>query len=62
MGVQSEGDYGVPKGIWCSFPVKCKNFKYEIVKDIPLSEFCHSKIAITVKELTDEIADTEIQK
>lgn len=28
MGVQSEGDYGVPLGIWCSFPVRCKDFKY----------------------------------
>jgi malate dehydrogenase len=28
MGVVSDGSYGVPVGIWSSFPVKCKNFSY----------------------------------
>jgi len=37
MGVVSEGDYGIPAGIWSSFPVRCKNFSYEIVKDVALS-------------------------
>jgi malate dehydrogenase len=32
MGVVSEGDYGIPKGLWTSLPVRCKNFTYEIVK------------------------------
>jgi malate/lactate dehydrogenase len=49
MGVISEGDYNVPKGLWCSFPVRLtKNFGYEIVKDVPLSEFCHSRIKATI--------------
>ncbi len=37
MGVVSEGEYNVPKGFWSSFPVKCKDFKYAVVKDFPLS-------------------------
>jgi malate dehydrogenase len=45
MGVVSEGDYGIPEGIWSSFPVRCKDFKYEIIKDYPLSKFCQEKIA-----------------
>jgi hypothetical protein len=46
MGVCSVGDYGVPKGLWSSFPVKCsKGFKYEIIKNVPISEFCKNKIA-----------------
>ena len=49
MGVRSGGEYGVPEGLWSSFPVRCKGFSYEIVKDLPLSEFCVSKIAATVK-------------
>jgi malate dehydrogenase len=53
MGVVSEGDYGIPKGIWSSFPVRCKNFTYEIIKDFPISEFCKGKIAETVKELQE---------
>ena len=51
MGVRSDGSYGVPEGLWTSFPVKCKNGTYSIVKDFQLSEFCKQKIAITVQEL-----------
>ena len=55
MGVPSEGDYDIPKGLWTSLPVKCKgNFKYEIVRDVPLSNFCKEKIKGTVKELEEE--------
>ena len=61
MGVISEGDYNIPKGIWSSFPVRLtKNFGYEIVKDLTLSEFCQKRIAITVEELQGEIKDAEI--
>ncbi len=31
MGVVSNGNYGVPKGLWCSFPVRCKDFGWEVV-------------------------------
>ena len=31
MGVLSNGQYNVPKGLYSSFPVKCKNFQWEIV-------------------------------
>lgn len=40
MGVFSDGSYGIPQGLVSSFPVRCKNFTYEIVKDYELSEFC----------------------
>jgi malate dehydrogenase len=49
MGVASEGDYGIPAGIWSSFPVRCKHFSYQIVKDYPLSEYCRLRIAESVK-------------
>jgi malate dehydrogenase len=52
MGVVSEGAYKVPQGLWSSFPVRClKNFSYEIIKDIPISEFCEGRITKTVSEL-----------
>jgi malate/lactate dehydrogenase len=51
MGVISEGDYNIPKGLWTSLPVVCKNFSYTIIKNIKLSEFSKSKIKVTVKEL-----------
>lgn len=45
MGVHSEGDYNIPKGLWTSLPVRCVgNFKYEIIRDVPLSVFCKEKI------------------
>ena len=33
MGVESKGEYGIPTGLWTSLPVKCKDFKYEVVTD-----------------------------
>jgi malate/lactate dehydrogenase len=60
MGVVSEGDYGIPKGLWSSFPVRCRKFGYEIVRDVEVSEFCKGKIGETVKELEEEIRDAEI--
>jgi len=37
MGVVSDGSYGIPKGLFASFPVRCKNFEWEIVKGVNLS-------------------------
>jgi malate dehydrogenase len=34
MGVRSHGEYGIPEGLWTSLPVRCKNFEYEVVKDV----------------------------
>ena len=36
MGVYSDGSYGIPKDIIYSFPVKCENGKWSIVK----GKFC----------------------
>ena len=60
MGVISKGDYGIPAGLWTSLPVRCKNFEWEVVKGINLTEFSHKKIAVTVKELEEELRDAEI--
>lgn len=57
MGVHSEGDYGIPKGVWTSLPVRCKDFTYEIVRDVGLSEFCKERIALTANELQEEIKE-----
>lgn len=55
MGVVSEGDYNIPKGLWTSLPVRCKgNFQYEVIKNVPLSDYCKGKITETVKELEEE--------
>jgi len=62
MGVCSNGEYGIPKGIWSSFPVKCKNFGYEIVKDAKLTDYCNEKLKLTTKELLEEIDGADIPR
>jgi len=32
MGIPSDGTYGIPSGLIYSYPVLCKDGKYEIVK------------------------------
>lgn len=54
MAVQSDGSYGIPKGLICSFPVIVENGKYRIVKDQPINSFLQGLIDKTVKELVDE--------
>lgn len=54
MVVSSEGEYGVPKGLWCSFPVTIKDRKITIV---PGLDNAADKEAIfkSVKELQEEL-------
>ena len=55
LGVASQGEYDIPKGLWSSYPVRCLGgFTWEIVKGIPLSSYCHEKIGVSVKELEEE--------
>lgn len=54
MAVMSDGSYGVPKGLIFSFPCVCKNGQYEIVQNLPLSDFSKAKIAETTEELLSE--------
>src|SRR5678810_1086440 len=39
VAVCSDGSYGVEKGLICSFPIRTRGGKWEIVKDVPLNEF-----------------------
>ena len=58
MGVVSNGDYDVDKGLVCSFPLKCKgNWKYEVVKGISLSDGKKEKIKKCVEELSSEASE-----
>jgi hypothetical protein len=62
MGVVSDGSYGVPKGLYSSFPVKCKDFEWEIVQGVQLSDFCKDKIKITANELIEEIELADVPR
>ena len=54
MAVPSDGSYGVPEGLISSFPVVCKDGKYEIVRDLQIDAFSRARIAHTVAELEEE--------
>jgi len=55
MGVYTDGSfYDIPADYVFSVPVKCKNFEYEVVKDLDLSEYAKQKISISLRELEEE--------
>jgi malate dehydrogenase len=56
--VPSDGNsYGIPAGLMFSFPLRSDGKGgYEIVRDLKLSDFAKSRIAVTTKELEDERA------
>jgi malate dehydrogenase len=57
VAVSSDGSYGVPKGLMCSFPVRgLGKGGWEIVQGLKLDEFGQKKLAATVAELEDERA------
>jgi malate dehydrogenase len=54
MAIPSDGSYGVPEGLISSFPVTCKDGKYEIVQGLDINEFSRAKIDASVAELAEE--------
>ena len=55
VAVCSDGSYGVPKGLMCSFPIRALGRgKWEIVAGLKLDEFGQNKLAATVAELEEE--------
>ena len=57
--LSSNGEYGVPKGLVCSFPVRVQNSGGEpprIVENLPLNAFSREKIDLSVNELKEEKA------
>lgn len=54
VAVCSDGNYGVEKDLICSFPVRTRNGKWEIVENVPINDFSRSKIDASVAELKEE--------
>src|SRR3954469_20250463 len=54
VAICSDGSYGVEEGLICSFPVRSRGGKWEIVKDVPLNEFSKAKFDASVAELKEE--------
>lgn len=54
MAIPSDGSYGIEPGIIYSYPVTCKDGKYEIVQGLEVSEFSRSRMDATEDELRQE--------
>jgi malate dehydrogenase len=54
MAVPSDGSYGVPEGIVYSFPVRCKDGRWEIVQGLEISDFSRARMQATEAELLEE--------
>jgi malate dehydrogenase len=54
VAVCSEGSYGVEEGLICSFPIRTRGGKWEIVPGVTLNEFGRAKTAASVAELKEE--------
>jgi len=56
VAVCSDGSYGVEEGLICSFPIRTREGKWEIVQGVPLNEFGRGKTDASVAELKEEKA------
>jgi malate dehydrogenase len=54
MAVPSDGSYGVAEGIVYSFPVRCKDGRWEIVQGLEVSDFSRERMKATEAELLEE--------
>ena len=59
MGIPSDGSYGIETGVIYSYPVRCKDGKYEIVQDLEISGFSRERMTATEVELREERAAIE---
>ena len=54
MGIPSDGSYGIPQDVMFGFPVTCQHGDYSIVQGLEIDSFSQERIAITLKELSEE--------
>jgi malate dehydrogenase len=54
MAIPSDGSYGIAQGVVYSYPVTCRDGRYEIVQDLPISAFSRARMDATAKELFEE--------
>lgn len=59
MGILSDGSYGIQKGIFYSFPVRCNYGRYQIVSGIEVNDFSRKRMTDSEQELLDEKAVVE---
>ena len=54
VALPSDGSYGVPEGLVCSFPAVSRNGRWEIVQGLEINEFSRERIDASVRELIEE--------
>ena len=59
MAVPSDGSYGIDPGVIYSYPVTCKDGKYEIVQGLAISDFSRGLMDATEAERREERAAVE---
>lgn len=52
--LRSDGSYGVPEGLICSFPVRSVAGQWQLVRDLVITEFSRARIDASVAELIEE--------
>jgi len=59
MAIPADGSYGIEPGVIYSYPVRCKDGKYEIVQGLEIDEFSRARMDATDAELREERAAIE---
>jgi malate dehydrogenase len=59
MAIPADGSYGIGEGIIYSYPVTCRDGRYEIVPGLSIDEFSRGKMNATETELREERAGVE---
>jgi len=54
MGICSDGSYGVPEGLICSYPVTTSGGRYAVVQGLELEDFSRGRVDATIRELGEE--------
>jgi malate dehydrogenase len=54
MAIPSDGSYDIPEGVIYSYPVTCRDGRYEIVKGLAINEFSRARMQATDAELREE--------
>ena len=54
MAIPGDGSDGIAEGIIYSYPVTCRDGRYAIVQNLPVSDFSRARMDATAKELFEE--------
>jgi len=54
MAVPSDGSYGIPEGVFYSYPVTARAGAYSIVQGLEINEFSRARMSASDRELREE--------